>query len=83
MGMGMSLILREEHKPRVLENRVLRRIFRLKKDEVTGEWRTLHNEFYNLYPSLSIRSRRMRRSGYLAQKGKKRNAYRILGGEPD
>jgi hypothetical protein len=37
--------LRDGHRLRVLENRVLRRIFRLKKDEVTGEWRKLHNEF--------------------------------------
>jgi len=39
-----SLTLREERRPRVFENKVLRRIFGLKKDEVTGEWRKLHNE---------------------------------------
>jgi len=39
-----SLILREERRPRVFENRVLRRIFGPKRDEVTGEWRKLHNE---------------------------------------
>jgi hypothetical protein len=39
-----SLTLREEHRPRVFENRVLRRIFGPKRDEVVGEWRTLHNE---------------------------------------
>jgi hypothetical protein len=48
-----SLALREEHRLRVFENRVLRRIFGPKKDEVTGEWRKLHNEeLYNLYSSL-------------------------------
>jgi hypothetical protein len=50
-----SLTLREEHTLRVLENRVLRRIFGLKRDEVTGEWRKLHNEeLRDLYPSPSI-----------------------------
>jgi hypothetical protein len=47
--------LREEHRLRVFENRVLRRIFGLKRDEVTGGWRKLHNEeLHNLYSSLSI-----------------------------
>jgi hypothetical protein len=47
-----SLMLREEHRLRVFENRVLRRIFGLKRDEVTGEWRKLHNEdLHNLYSS--------------------------------
>jgi hypothetical protein len=60
-----SLTLREEHRLRVFENRVLRRIFGLKRDEVTGEWRKLHNEeLHDLYSSPSIiriiRSRRMR-----------------------
>jgi hypothetical protein len=50
-----SLTLREEHRLRVFENRVLRRIFGLKGDEVTGGWRTLHNEeLHNLYPSPRI-----------------------------
>jgi hypothetical protein len=45
-----SLMVREEHRLRVFENRVLRRIFGPKRDEVTGEWRTLHNEeLHNLY----------------------------------
>jgi hypothetical protein len=39
--------LREEYRPRVLENRVLRKIFGLKRNEVTGEWRKLHNEELN------------------------------------
>jgi hypothetical protein len=59
-----SLTLREEHRLRVFENRVLRRIFGLKRDEVTGEWRKLHNEeLRDLYSSPSIiriiKSRRM------------------------
>jgi hypothetical protein len=50
-----SLILREEHRLRVVENRVLRRIFGPKKDEVTGEWRKLYNEeLHILYSSPDI-----------------------------
>jgi hypothetical protein len=60
-----SLTLREEHKLRVFENRVLRRIFGPKRDEVTGGWRKLHNEeLHCLYSSPSIvrviKARRMR-----------------------
>jgi hypothetical protein len=56
---------REEHTPRVLEKRVLRRIFRRKRDEVTGSWRKVHNEeLHNFYSSPNIirviKSRRMR-----------------------
>jgi hypothetical protein len=59
-----SLTLREEHRLRVFENRVLRRMFGSKRDEVTGGWRKLHNEeLHNLYSSLNIiriiKSRRM------------------------
>jgi hypothetical protein len=51
----LSLTLREEHRLRVFENRVLRRIFGPKRDEVTGDWRKLHNEeLHNLYSSSSI-----------------------------
>jgi hypothetical protein len=60
--------LREEHRLRVFENRVLRRIFQSKKDEVTGEWRELHNEVLsNLYFSPNIiqviKSRKIRWAG--------------------
>jgi hypothetical protein len=60
-----SLTLREEHKLRVFENRVLRRIFGPKRDKMTGDWRKLHNEeLHSLYSSPSIirmiKSRRVR-----------------------
>jgi hypothetical protein len=69
-----SLILREEHRLRVFENRVLRGIFGPKRDEVTGEWRKLHSEeFHNLYSSLNIirqiKSRRMRWVEHVARMG--------------
>jgi hypothetical protein len=79
-----SLTLREEHRL----SRVLRRIFGPKRDEVTGGWRTLHNEeLHNLYSLPStirmIKSRRMRWAGHVARMGEKRNAYRILVGKPE
>jgi hypothetical protein len=66
-----SLTVREEHKLRVFENRMLRRIFGPKRDGVTGGWIKLHNEeLHNLYSSPSIiriiKSRRMRWAGYVA-----------------
>jgi hypothetical protein len=72
----------------VFENRVLRRIFGAKRDEVTGEWRKLHNEeLHELYSSPSIirtiKSRRLRWAGHVARMGKKRNAYRLLVGKPE
>jgi hypothetical protein len=72
----------------VFENRVLRRIFLPKRDEVTGGWRKLHNEeLHNLYPSPSkikmIRSRRMRWVWHVARMGDKRNACRVLVGKPE
>jgi hypothetical protein len=81
-----SLTLREEHRPRVFENRVLRRIFGPKRGEVTGGWRKLYNEeLHKLYssPSIMIRSRRMRWIGRVAGMGTKRNAYGILVGKPE
>jgi hypothetical protein len=66
-----SLKLREEHRLRVFENRVLRKIFGPKRDEVTGEWRRLHNEeLYGLYSSSNIirviKPRIMRWAGHVA-----------------
>jgi hypothetical protein len=79
-----SLTLREEDRLRVFENRVLRRIFGLKRDEVTGGWKKLHNEeLHNLHSSPSIirmKSRKRGRIGHVARMGEKRNAYRILMG---
>jgi hypothetical protein len=69
-------------------NRVLRRIYGQKRDEVRGGWRKLHNEErHNLYSSPSIiremKLRRMRSAGHVARMGEKRNAYRILVGKPE
>jgi hypothetical protein len=65
-------MLRKEHRLRMFENRVLRRIFGPKRDEVTGGWRKLHNEeLHNLYSSPSIigmmKSRRMTWAGHVAR----------------
>jgi hypothetical protein len=80
-------MLTEEHRLRVFENRVLRKIFGPKRDEVTGEWRRLHNdEFNDLYSSPNIRvikSRRMRWAGHVALLGEKRGACRILVGRAE
>ena len=72
-----SLTLREERKLRVSENMVLRRIFGPRRDEVTGEWRRLHNEELNdLYTSPNIvwviKSRRMRWAEHVARMGEER-----------
>ena len=83
-----SLTLREECKLRVFENRVLRGIFGPNRDEVTGEWRRLHNEELNdLYCSPNIvrviKSRRMRWAGHVARMGEERGVYRVLVGKPE
>jgi hypothetical protein len=80
--------LREEHRLRVFENRVLRRIFGLRRDEVTGEWRKLHKEELNdLYSSPNIvwviKSRRMRWAGHEASVGEGTGMYRVLVGKPE
>ena len=69
-----SLTLREERRLRVFENRVLRRVFGSKRDEVTGEWRKLHNEeLSDLYylPNIVrvVKSRRMGWAGHVARMG--------------
>ena len=83
-----SLTAREERKLRVFENMVLRRIFGPRRDEVTGEWRRLHNEELNgLYTSPNIvrmiKSRRIRWAGHVARMGEERGAYRVLEGKPE
>jgi len=83
-----SLTLREERKLRVFQNMVLRRIFRPRRDEVTVEWRRLHNEELNdLYSSTNImrviKSRRMRWAGHVARMGEERGMYRVLVGKPE
>jgi hypothetical protein len=67
---------------RVFEYRVLRRIFGRKRDEVTGEWRKLHNEeLHNLYSSpgtiRQVKSRRMRWAGHVARMGEERKVYKV------
>jgi hypothetical protein len=79
---------REGHRLRVFENRVLRRIFGPTRDDVTGEWRKLHNgELHNLYSSpdimRQIKSRRMRWAGHAARMGDGRNLYGVLVGNPE
>jgi len=75
--------LREERRLRVLENRILRKIYGPKKDEVPREWRKLHNEKLNdLYSSPNIvrviKSRIMRWTGHVARMGDRRSVYRNL-----
>jgi len=82
------LTLREERRLRVFENRVLRRVFVPKRDEVTGEWRKLHNEelrdLYSL-PNIVrvVKSRRMRWAGHVAHVGEGRGVHRVLVGKPE
>jgi hypothetical protein len=80
--------LREEHRLRVFENRVLRRIFAPKKDEVTGEWRKLHSEeLHNFYSSPDVirhvKLRRMRWVGHVARIGDEREVYKVLVVNPE
>ena len=83
-----SLTQRDERKLRVFENMVLRRIFGPRRDEVTGEWRRLHDEeLSDLYSSPNnvrlIKSRRMRWAGHVARTVEERGVYRVLLGKPE
>ena len=80
--------MREERKLRAFENRVLRRVFGPKRDEVTGKWRKLHNEeLSDLYylPNILrvVKSRKMRLAGLVARMGEVRGVYRVLVGKPE
>jgi len=82
------LTLREERKLSVFENRVLRRIFGHRRDEVTGEWRRLHNEELNdLFSSPNvvrvINSRRMKWAEHVARMGEERGIYRVFVAKPE
>jgi hypothetical protein len=77
-----------EHRLRVFENRVLRKIFGPKRDEVPGEWRRLHNEkLYDLHSSpnyyLGDQIKKNRWAGHVARMGNRRGAYRVLVTRPD
>jgi hypothetical protein len=80
--------MKEERRMRVFENRVLRRIFGPKREEVTGEWRKLHIEELNGLYSLPnivrvIKSRRLRWAGHVASMGEGRGVYRVLVWKPE
>ena len=81
------MALREKRRLRVSENRVLRRIIRPKRDELTGEWRKLHNEEPNDLSSTNIfrviKLRRMRWVGHVARMGERRGVCRVLVGKPE
>jgi hypothetical protein len=83
-----SLTLRKERRLKVFENRALKRIFGPKGDEVTGEWRKLHNEELNELDSLPnivrvVKSRRMKWAGHGARMGEDRGVHRVLVGKPE
>ena len=83
-----SVTLREKRRLRVFENRLLSRIFGAKRDDVTGEWRKLHNEELNdMYCSPNIvrviKSRRMRWPRHVACMGERRGVYRVLVEKPE
>jgi len=80
--------LRKERRLRVFENMVLRNIFGLKRDEITGEWRKLHSEGLTRLYSLPniirlIKSKRMRWAWHAARMWKRKSAYRVLAWKPE
>jgi hypothetical protein len=83
-----SLTLREERRLRVFGNRVLRTVFGPKRDEVTGEWRKLHNEelsdLYSL-PNIVrvVKARRLRGAGPVVRMGEGKGVHRVLEGKPE
>jgi hypothetical protein len=83
-----SLTLREKRRLRLFENRMLRRVFGPKRDEVIRKWRKLHNKELNDLYSLPnivrvVKSRRMRWTGHVARMGEDRGVHRALVGKPD
>jgi hypothetical protein len=88
MGVKLGLTLKEDHRLRVFENRVLRRIFGPKRDEVAAEWRKLHSEeLHNLNSSpdiiRKIKSRRMRWARHAARMGEERKLFKVLVGKAE
>jgi hypothetical protein len=89
--MGVELVLltlREEHRLRVFENRVMARIFGPKREEAAGSRRRVHNEeLHNFYASPNvirvIKSRKIRWAGHVARAGEVRSVYNILVGKPE
>jgi hypothetical protein len=80
------VILKEESRQRVFENRVLRRMFAFRRDELKSEWGKQHNEepkvLYSLNIFRVIKIRRMRWAGHVARMGERRGIYRVLVGNP-
>ena len=82
------LTLRDEHRLRVFENKVLSKIFGAMRDEIAGEWRKLYNaELHALYSSpktiTNLKSRLLRWAGHVVHMEQSRNAYRVLVGKPE
>jgi len=79
--------VRDEHTPKVVDSRVLKRIFGLERDEVTGDLKKLHNEELNelFSPNIFrvIKSRRMRWARHVARMGETKGVYRVLVGSPE
>ena len=84
----LSLISKEEHSLRLFVNKELTKILGAKRDEITGEWRKLHNaELHALHTTRNVirnlKSRRVRWPGHVARMEQTRNAYRVLVGKPE